>query len=141
MYDITPNRLWIGNAGDLLKPAALELVGVKAVVQVALAEEMPQLSREMLLAHFPIVDGSGNARGMIAAALDLTASLIRSKVATVVCCSGGMSRSPCIAAGALAMTEGLDPEETLRNIIHDRPHDIAPGVWQEVCAHVQRTRR
>src|ERR1043165_9475334 len=108
MYEITPNRLWVGNAGDLLKPASLELAGVKAVVQVALAEQIPQLSRELLLAHFPIVDGSGNTRGVIAAALELTTSLIRNKVPTLVCCSGGMSRSPCIAAGALAIAEHLD---------------------------------
>src|SRR5262245_39940833 len=100
MYDVTPNRLRIGNAGELRTPAALELAGVTAIVQVALTEQMPPLSREMLLAHFPIVDGSGNSRGIIAAALDLTASLIRNKVPTLVCCSGGMSRSPCIAAGA-----------------------------------------
>jgi len=140
MHEIIPNTLWIGHAGDLSKPAALELAGVKAVIQVALAEQMPALSRDMLLAHFPIVDGAGNPRGIIAAALETTAALIRHAVPTLVCCSGGMSRSPCIAAGALAMTKGVDPNEALQRIIRDQPHDVSSGLWAAVCAIVHARR-
>lgn len=138
MHEVIPKSLWIGNAGDLLKPAAIELAGIKAIVQVALAEQMPMLSRELLLAHLPIMDGSGNSRGMIAAAIELTVSLIRERVPTLVCCSGGMSRSPCIAAGALAMVRSADPEAMLQEVIAGKPRDISPGLWQEVLAHLQR---
>lgn len=138
MHEIIPKKLWVGHAGDLLKPAAIELAKIKAIVQVALAEQMPSLSREMFLAHVPLMDGSGNSPGMIAAALELTASLIRERVPTLVCCSGGMSRSPCITAGALAIVRGTNPEETLREVVRDRPHDVSPGIWQGVLAHLQR---
>lgn len=136
MHEIIPQHLWLGNTGDLLKPATLEVAGIKAIVQVALAEQMPTLSRELLLAHFPIIDGSGNTRGMIVAALDLTASLIRSRTPTLICCSAGMSRSPSIAAGAMAIATGIDPHEALRRVIDGRPHDVSPGLWGAVCAVV-----
>ena len=136
MNEIIQQLLWLGNAGDLLKPAALEAAGIKAVVQVALAEQMPTLSRELLLARFPIIDGSGNPRGMIAAALDLTTSLIRSRTPTLICCSAGMSRSPSSAAGAMAMATGIDPHEALQRVIAGRPHDVSPGLWDAVCAVV-----
>lgn len=139
MHEIIPKLLWVGNAGDLHKPAAIEIAEIKAIVQVALAEQMPSLSRELLLSHFPIMDGSGNPRGIIAAALELTASLVRNRVVTLVCCSGGMSRSPCIAAGAMAMVRGTDPDEMLREIVQGRPHDVSPGLWESVRSHVQRT--
>src|SRR5262245_58368521 len=129
MHEVIPKLLWIGNAGDLLEPAAIERAGIKAVIQVALAERMPPLSRELLLAHFPIVDGADNPRGIIAAAIDLTASLIHDRVPTLVCCSGGMSRSPCIAAGAIAVAFRENPDEALKRIIAGQPHDVAPGIW------------
>jgi hypothetical protein len=138
MHEVIPKFLWVGNAGDLYKPAAIELAGIKAIIQVALAEQMPQLSRELLLAHFPIMDGSGNTRGIVGAAIDLTASLIRDRVPTLVCCSGGMSRSPCITAGALAIVRRAEPDATLQEIIAGHPHDVAPGLWEEVRAHVRR---
>jgi hypothetical protein len=137
MHEIIPHLFWIGNAGDLCRPAAIESAGIKAVIQVALAEQLPRLSRELLLAHFPIIDGSGNPRGVIAAALEMTASLIRFGVPTLVCCSAGMSRSPSIAAGALAIAKGIGPHEALQQIVHNQPHDVSPGLWEAVCAIVR----
>jgi protein-tyrosine phosphatase len=140
MYESIPHLLWIGHAGDLLKPAAIEAAAIKAVLQVALAEQMPQLSRELLFAHFPILDGSGTTPGVVAAAVDLAATLIRNRVPTLICCSAGMSRSPCIAAGALAIARNIEPNEALLSIISDRPHDISPALWNAVCEVVSRKR-
>lgn len=133
MRQAIANILWIGDGGDLLKPALLEFAGIKAVVQVALEEKMPQLSRELLVCHFPIVDGPGNPPAILAAALETTASLIRNGVPTLICCSAGMSRSPCIAAGAISLARGLDPHVTLKELIQTGPHDVSPGLWEAVC--------
>ena len=100
MHEIHPKLLWIGNAGDLHKPAQIELAGINAVIQVALAEQMPTMSRELLFAHFPIMDGAGNSRGMIDAAIEVTATLLRHSTPTLVCCSAGMSRSPVSSMGS-----------------------------------------
>jgi protein-tyrosine phosphatase len=135
--EVIPGTLWVGDAGDLRKPAALEQAGVRAVVQVALSEPIPQLSRELLVAHIPLLDGPGNSSSMIAAALDMVVSLIRSCTPTLICCSGGMSRSPAIAAGALAIANGIDLSEALQRIIENRPHDLSHAVWDSVCKDVQ----
>jgi protein-tyrosine phosphatase len=74
------------------------------------------------------------------AAIETTASLIRFKAPTLVCCSGGMSRSPCVAAGAIAIVKGVEPQEALQSIIRNQPHDISPAMWEAVCAHVRARR-
>lgn len=142
MHEILPNLFWIGNAGDLHKPAQIELAGIKAVIQVALAEQMPTMSRELLFAHFPIMDGAGNSRGVIDAAIEVTVTLLRHSVPTLVCCSAGMSRSPAIAAGALAIWKGIDPKAALSSVTAGRPHDVSPALWDAVIVAVgQRQRR
>lgn len=141
MHEVLPKLLWIGNAGDLHKPAQIEIAGIKAVIQVALAEQMPTMSRELLFAHYPIMDGAGNPRGIVAAAVETTATLLRHRVPTLVCCSGGMSRSPSIAAGAIAVVQGIPPQDALMAIIQGQPHDVSPGIWESVVAVVEQRAR
>ncbi len=57
MHTIIPDRLWTGNAGDLREPGLLERAGVGALVHVAMEEQLPTLSRELLYCHFPLVEG------------------------------------------------------------------------------------
>jgi len=129
MREVLPSKLWIGHAGDLRDPGHLERQGIRALVHVALEEKLPQLSRELLYCHFPLVDGAGNAPGLVAVTLETAAALLRVNTPTLVCCSGGMNRSLCIAAGALAIAEGGDPTEWLTSIARDQPHDISPALW------------
>lgn len=140
MHAVIPDILWIGHAGDLRTPAAIEQAGIRAIVQLALAEPIPSLSRELLIAHIPLMDGPGNAPAMIAAAIDLTASLIRSSTRTLLCCSAGMSRSPAIAAGAISVARGMNITEALRRVVNSRPHDLSPAVWDSVCEVVESRR-
>lgn len=140
MRQILSNRLWIGHAGDLREPGRFERTGIRALVHVALEERLPTLSRELLYCHFPIVDGAGNASELIDVAVRTTAELIRARIPTLVACSAGMSRSPCIAAGAVALAEGTQPTEALSRVAADQPHDISPGLWRAVSEAVERLR-
>lgn len=136
MRKISDSNLWIGHAGDLRDPAQLEREGINALVHVALEELLPQLSRELLYCHFPIVDGAGNSQQLIAVALDTTVALLRASLTTLVCCSAGMSRSPCIAAGALAIINDCDPSESLAIVASDQAHDISPALWEAITKAV-----
>lgn len=137
MRELVPSKLWIGHAGDLRDPALLERMGIKALIHVALEERLPNLSRELLYCHFPLLDGAGSPSHLVAVALDATASLIRAGIPTLVCCSAGMNRSPCIVAGALALVDRSDPTESLARLIHGQPHDVSPVLWDTVVRIVR----
>ena len=67
-------------------------------------------------------------------ALDTTVSLLRYRVPTLVACADGMSRSPAIAAAAIAVVRGTSPEAMLEEIAKSGSHDVVPGLWAEIEA-------
>lgn len=136
MREILPQRLWIGHAGDLRDRAIFETHGIRALVHVALEEPIPEVSRELLLCHVPLMDGA-NAAGMLRNALSMTATLIRDELPTLVCCSAGMSRSPAVTAGAIALATGRDANECLAEIVRGHPHDVSPVLWDAVVQAVR----
>ena len=135
MRVVLDGRLWLGNAGDLRDPAVLDRQRIRAVVQVALEERPPQLPRELLCCHFPIVDGE-NEPSVVAVALEAAAALLRTATPTLICCGAGMSRSPAIAAGALAMATEAGPDDCLMQIISEQPHDVSPALWSGILAYL-----
>src|SRR5690242_18525121 len=114
MRQVTPHLLWIGHSGDRSDPRTLHAAGIRAIVDVAIAETTASVSRGPAYCRFPIADGPANHRWALRAAVDCTASFLRSRTPVLVCCSAGMSRSPCIAAAALSMVTSDSPEECLR---------------------------
>ncbi len=132
MNQIEPYRLWVGHAGDGRAVEATLASGVKAIVQLAVEEPPLQLSRELIYLRFPLLDGTGNAPSVLRLAIDCVASLIEAGTPTLVCCGGGMSRSPAIGAAALAAVEHVDLETCLRRVIQSHPADVSPGLWEAI---------
>ena len=129
---ISPYPLWVGHAGDGSNAKLLHDLGIEAVVQVA-AEEPPIATPRGLLYHrFPLLDGSGNPPEFLRLAVGTVAALIRLRVPTLVCCGMGLSRSPAIAAAALAVALREPPDEVLRMLATCHPVDVSPGLWSEV---------
>ena len=106
--------------------------GIESIVQVALEEVALQPPRELTYCRFPIVDAPGNERRLLYLAVVTVANLLEKNVPTLVCCGSGMSRSPVIAAAALAMVQQEEPEDCLRQIAEHHPHDVTAGLWIEV---------
>lgn len=102
--------------------------------RVDLAGEEPpiQLPRDVVYCRFPLVDGAGNMSAVVRAAIDTTARFIMSRVPSLVACSSGMSRSPAIAAAALAKAEQVPVEDALRRVAALGPHDVSPSLWGEI---------
>lgn len=132
MWQIMPHPLWIGHADDGRDYKQILETGIQAVVQVAVDEPPLQPPRELTYCRFPIVDGPGNERRLLYLAVVTVANLLEKNVPTLVCCSGGMSRSPVIAAAALAMVQQEKPDDCLRQIAELHPHDVTAGLWIEV---------
>jgi protein-tyrosine phosphatase len=107
-------------------------VGIEAVFELADSEPIAILPRELVRCRFPLSDGGSNASWLLRLACELLASLLRAGVPTLVCCSGGLSRSICITAGGLTLAEGRPLEEALTLVVGSRPADVSPGLLAQV---------
>ncbi|REK15795.1 MAG: protein phosphatase [Planctomycetota bacterium] len=132
-----PRRLWLGNAADARDVVGVLNKGIGAIVDLAMEEPPAQFPRDVVYCRFPLVDGAGNRPELVRAAVDVTASFIQSGLATLVACGGGMSRSPTIAAAALAKIEGRSLDDGLREVTGGAVHDVSTSLWAEIKSIVQ----
>ena len=132
MNQIRPHPLWLGHAGDGEAFRRLFDLGVEAVVQLSAEERPLPLPRNLILCHFPLIDGVGNRPALLSLAIETTAALIRARTPALVCCGAGMSRSPAVAAAALSLAYGGPPEEWLKSVAEHHPSDVSPGLWEEI---------
>jgi hypothetical protein len=132
MREIVPGLLWLGNMADARDLDRLDDEGIAALVDLAVEELPPQLPRETIYCRFPLLDGAGNPRELLRAAICATVSLLRSRVPTLVCCGSGMSRSPAVVAAALAMVRGGQPGDSLEEVVSGCPHDVSPLLWKDI---------
>jgi protein-tyrosine phosphatase len=132
MHQLFPNRLWLGKTPDARDVSVVLAAGITAVVDLG-AEEAPiQFPRDIVYCRIPLVDGAGNRPELIRAAVDLTATLIKARVPTLVACGAGMSRSPAIVAAAIAETDGITLEAALEQITAGTAHDLSTSLWNQV---------
>ena len=132
MRQVFPHPLWLGHADDGRDFATILSYGIQAVVQLAAEEPSPHMPRELIFCRFPLVDGPGNDPKLLRLALGTLAKLIERRIPTLVCCGGGLSRSPALAAAAMAVTFQLPPDECLKKIAEEHSADVVPGLWKEV---------
>jgi protein-tyrosine phosphatase len=132
MRQLLPYSLWLGHAGDGRAFRSVLDSGIKAVVQLAAEEPAVQLPRDLISCRFPILDGPGNDPKLLYLAMTTVANLLEKRVPVLVCCGGGMSRSPAIAAAALAMVYQESPDDFLKKTAERQPADVVPGLWNEV---------
>lgn len=136
MREVLANRLWIGNAHDI-RPWQVDAEGrVEAIVDLAADEPIAQVPRDMVYVRLPLTDGEANPPGRVRLAIATVAGLLADDLGTLVCCSAGMSRSPAIAAAAIAIVERLEVDVVLNSRFSNVPHDFSPGFWQAVVQQV-----
>jgi hypothetical protein len=124
--------LFIGNAMDARDLRLLYDNQIAAVVDLAINEPPAQLARDMVYCRIPIMDGDGNANAIIETAIRCLAALIDNNIPTMVACSAGMSRSPAIAAAAIALATARPLDDCLTAITTGGPHDVSPILWSRV---------
>jgi hypothetical protein len=126
--------LWLGNVGDAWDLAGILAADIRAVVDLALNEKPVTLSRELVYCRFPLLDGAGNSPGLLRAAVQTVAMLFRCGIPTLVYCGAGMSRSPAVAAAALAQLSGCSLTDALSAVTAGGPADVSPALWAELQA-------
>ncbi len=139
MREVIPQRLWLGNAGDARNPGRVLDAGITAVVNLAGEELPPNLPRDVIYCHFPVVDGPDNPPQLLEIAIRTVATLLEEEVPTLVYCEEGMSRSLALTAAAISRWRGQTPEAALKSVIGDAPHDVSTALWHDIRALVAAT--
>ena len=134
MRQVTDRALWVGHVGDLLAVGAIMSAGIEAIIELADNEQFTVLPRELVRGRFPLSDGGDNPLWLLRLAADTVAVLLKAEVPVLVCCSAGMSRSLCVAAGGLVLNEGLSLPEALSIVVGNGPADVSPGVLVQMQA-------
>jgi protein-tyrosine phosphatase len=131
---ILPHALWVGHVGGIRNLRAVLEAGIVAIVDLAVNEPVPTITRELVYCRFPLVDGTGNAPWLLRAAVEVTAGFLRAKIPVLVYCAAGMSRTPTIAAAALSLATAQSPDECLAIVTAGGASDVTPVLWSEVKA-------
>lgn len=134
MTQIIPYPLWIGTPGDLKDWRRLYDLGIRAVVQLAYEEPALTLPRDFIVCRFPLLDGPHNDTDLLKLAVTTLTHLVDNKFATLVCCQAGLSRSPALAAAALARVGGEPFADAVRRIASFRPCDMHPELYNQLQA-------
>lgn len=132
MRQVVPYSLWLGHVGHVRNLGSILDAGITALVDLAPNEPPAKIARDLIYCRFPLVDGPGNPPWLLRLAVETTAALVRARVRTLVFCGAGMSRSPAIAAAAVARVSGRGAEECLVELLQGAPRDVTPALWQDV---------
>ena len=132
MRQVIGRALWLGNPGDTRDAQLVLNAGIEAIVELADNEPLASLPRELIRCRFPLSDGGENPAWILKMAAESVAALLRAQTPTLVCCSGGMNRSVCIAAAGVAIAEDRPLTEALFMIVDSGPADVSPRLLAQL---------
>ena len=104
------------------------------MVSLAFEEPPVVLPRELICCRIPLMDGEENSDAILRVAVGTVYQLLQEGLPTVVACSGGMSRSPAIAAAAISIWQQRTMSIVLQEITDGAPHDVSPGLWSHLSS-------
>ncbi len=140
MRQIPHLLLWLGHAGDGQDFRRIFDTGIQALVHLAAEEPTVEAPRDLVYCRFPLVDGPGNDRKLLELAILTVANLLEKNLPTLVCCGAGLSRSPIIAAAAMALVSGQSADDCLKQVTEHCPADVSPALWEVAKTVVEEGR-
>lgn len=87
-----------------------------------------------------MIDGPQNDQGSMTEAVRATADLLSKGETVFVHCSAGASRSPSVAAAALAVLKGVDVQEAGEQVRDARQIQVHPDVWENAQRAVEEVK-
>jgi len=114
MDEVAP-RLYVGTDDDAADAAALRERGVTTVV--SLTHRTPEPTPDgVAVVEAPMLDGPRNDRGAFAEAVSAVRTALDDGETVLVHCAAGASRSPAVAAAALALHEDRSLEDAFEQV-------------------------
>ncbi len=132
MHEVHSQLLWIGNAFDVREPRAIFDAGIAAVIDVAYEELPAQVPRQLTYCRFPLNDGGGNDPIVLFQTLLTATNFIDAEIRTLIACSAGLSRSPIVAAFAIAHHLNEAPDEAIARIADIKALELDRNLWADM---------
>ncbi|EAQ82226.1 dual specificity protein phosphatase family protein [Blastopirellula marina] len=134
MQELLPKQFWIANVVEARDLRRVHDLGVAAICDLAIEEPPIALTRDLIYCRIPILDGGENSSATLRLAVATVVRLLRDESPTLLFCSAGMSRSPAVAAIALAMVHAREPDEVLGELAERMPLQVSPHLWRDLQA-------
>ena len=124
--DSVSDDLFVGTVEDATDDSALETHSVTTII--SLTHETPSFTEQELTIHsIPLIDGPQHNRQQFTKAVEETIAALEADGGVLVHCSAGASRSPTVAATALALSQDMELEDALQQVADNRdgvdPHE------------------
>ena len=117
--DSVADELFVGTVDDVIDTSSLEAHGVMTIV--SLTHETPSLAGEdFTVCSIPLIDGPQNSREQFRNAVEETTTALKANGSVLVHCSAGASRSPTVAATALALSQDMELQDAFQQIADNR---------------------
>ncbi|WP_253739218.1 dual specificity protein phosphatase family protein [Halohasta salina] len=137
--DRVAESLFVGTIEDAGTGPLLENHGTETVVSLTHSPPDTGFPESVSVKQVPLTDGPQNDRAQFNEAVDVLVSALESGETVLVHCSRGASRSPSVAATALAITQDIGIKEAFEQVAEHReacdPHEAlvrqAVAVYQE----------
>jgi protein tyrosine phosphatase (PTP) superfamily phosphohydrolase (DUF442 family) len=113
--DEVANGLFVGTVADAGDGPHLRTHGITAIVALTHADPDGGYPERPTVVDVPMVDGPRNDRAAFERAVTAVSSRL-DEGGVLVHCSAGASRSPAVAATALAIHEGIELDDAFRQV-------------------------
>jgi protein-tyrosine phosphatase len=116
--------LFVGTRADATDEQHLETQGITTVI--SLIHENLDLSEPAIDIHaIPLIDGPQNSRDRFTEAVTETVTALADNECVLVHCAAGASRSPTVAATALALYQDIELGDAIQQVADNRA-DVDP---------------
>jgi len=137
--DHVAESLFVGTIEDAGTGPLLENHGIELVVSLTHSPPDGGFPESVSVKQVPLTDGPQNDQAQFSEAVDVLVSAVESGEAVLVHCSRGASRSPSVAATALAITQDIGIKQAFEKVAEHReacdPHEAlvrqAVAIYQE----------
>jgi len=137
--DHVAESLFVGTIEDAGTEPLLKNHGIETVVSLTHSPPNTGFPASVSVKQVPLTDGPQNNQAQFNEAVDVLVSALESGETVLVHCSRGASRSPSVAATALAIVQDIGIKEAFEQVAEHRevcdPHEAlvrqAVAVYQE----------
>jgi protein-tyrosine phosphatase len=119
--DEVATNLFIGSIENVEKTQPLREHGITTTISLTHADYSEKVPVGMDMLRHPMVDGPQADFDTFARAVRDAVTALRDGDRVLVCCSAGASRSPAVAATALAVVSDLDLNDAFQQVSSRRP--------------------
>ncbi|WP_338739398.1 dual specificity protein phosphatase [Haloplanus salilacus] len=120
MEEVAQN-LFVGTAADATDESTLRAHEIEVIVSLTATNHAGNVPAELTLVEVPMMDGPQNSQDAFETAVDAVVSQLAAGEKTLLHCSAGASRSPAVAAAALALHRDSELEAAFQQILTRRP--------------------